>query len=705
MKKLAWLLVCLLCLPRPVMGGEAVSLAPSLQIYDRYGVPVRGYLSDNQTYYRPVPLAQVSPWLVLAAVAAEDKRFFVHMGVDYKAILRAAWQNVRAGEVVSGASTITQQLARVIEPRPRTLWGKAKEAWNALMLERGKTKEEILEEYFNLLEFGNLTQGAEAASSYYFGCSAADLSVAQAAALAGMIQSPVRFDPVKHPKAAVKRRNQVLKLMYENGFIDQSVYQTALKEPLAVRPASRPFSAPHFTRYLAGLLPDSAADVYSTLDARVQNRAGEIIQNQLSKLKDENVTNAAVVVLDNQTGGVLAYVGSADFEDEAHSGQVDGVRALRQPGSALKPFVYALGFEKGLYPSFLIKDEDTFFPGGYRPRNYDGSFHGYVSIRDALGASYNIPVVKVAEKVGVSNILAALRKLGFSSLSRPADFYGLGLSLGAGEVRLLDLANAYASLARGGIYKPLLLAENPPVSGPGGAKRVFSPEVSFLVTDILADNSARAAAFGLNSALQVPFDMAAKTGTSKDYRDNFAVGYTPRWTIAVWAGNFDGAPMRRVSGVSGAAPILHDLAVYMQQLYPSPSFKRPEGITSVSVCAQSGLPAGKNCTQTRVDYFITGQVPAARCDGLHQVQTAEKIKIISPAHHDVFKLDPSIPLESQQIKFQVSAIKEGSCVWTLNNQQLPGNGSSLWWTLKPGRFTLQVTCADQRDQISFEVLP
>lgn len=704
MKKLACLLMVLMLLPRPV-GGEEVSLAPSLQIYDRYGVPVRGYLSANQTYYRPVPLAQISPWLVLAAVAAEDKRFFVHSGVDYKAVLRAAWQNALAGEVVSGASTITQQLARVIEPRPRTLWGKAKEAWNALMLERGKTKEEILEEYFNLLEFGNLTQGAQAAANYYFGCSAAELSVAQAATLAGMIQSPVRFDPSKHPQAAKKRRNAVLKLMKENGFIDDNVYQTALKEPLTVQPVVRPFSAPHFTRYLSSLLPPDTADVYSTLDARLQTRAGEIIQNQLAKLQSENVTNAAAVVLDNQTGGVLAYVGSADFYDREHSGQVDGVRALRQPGSALKPFVYALGFEKDFYPSVLIKDEDTFFAGGYRPRNYDGSFHGFVSAREALACSYNIPVVKVAEAVGVSNLLAALHGLGFDSLSRQADFYGLGLSLGAGEVRLLELANAYATLARGGLKKPVLLAQTPVVSGPGAPKRVFSEQVSFLVTDILADNSARAAAFGLNSPLNVPFDMAAKTGTSKDYRDNFAVGYTPRWTIAVWVGNFDGSPMRRVSGVSGAAPILHDLAVYMQQLYPSPSFKRPEGISSVTVCAQSGLPAGKNCTHTRVDYFLEGRVPPQKCDGKHQAKEGEKVKIISPSHKDVFKLDPSIPLESQQLHFQSSAPQGSACSWSLNGKKLPGRAASTWWPLQAGKFNLQVECPGGGDSITFEVLP
>lgn len=701
MKKFVLLAVCLCFLPR-LSGGEEISLAPSLQIYDRYGVPMRGYLSQQQTYFRPVELAQVSPWLILAAVSAEDKRFFMHPGVDYKAVLRAAWQNAKEGEVVSGASTITQQLARVIEPRPRTLWGKAKEAWNALLLERGKTKEEILEEYFNLLEFGALTQGVEAASNYYFGCPAAELSVAQAATLAGMIQSPVRFDPVKHPQSCQKRRNAVLRLMRQNGFIDQDVYQMALAEPLTLQAAPRPFSAPHFTRYLAQLAGPDTADIYSTLDARVQTRAAQIVQNQLARFTQENVTNAAAVVLDNRTGGVLAYVGSADFNDTRHAGQVDGVRALRQPGSALKPFVYALGMNKGFYPSYMMKDEDTFFEDGYRPRNYDGTFHGWVSARKALACSYNIPAVKVAAAVGAPTLLAGLRQLGLTTLNKPAGFYGLGLSLGAGEVRLLDLAGAYATLARGGLYKPVLLAETPVIGGPGAVRRVFDERVSFLVTDMLKDNAARADAFGLNSPLQVPFEMAAKTGTSKDYRDNFAVGYTPRWTVAVWAGNFDGSPMRRVSGIAGAAPILHDLAVYMQSVYPSPRFTLPDGVKAVTVCAQSGLPAGKNCTRTQTDYFLADKLPDSVCDGRHQALAAAA-RITFPQNGDVFKWDPAVAPDSQQILFQAEAAHPEFCQWVLD-KKIKGQGNHVWWKIAPGKHRLVLRCGAETDTIRFEVL-
>ena len=366
------------------------------------------FLSENDTYYLPVPLEEVSPWLIAAVLAAEDKRFFSHPGVDVKAVLRAAWQNASEGEIVSGASTITQQLARALEPRPRTLWGKAKEAYNALVLERKMSKEEILEEYFNLLELGNLTQGVEAASRFYFNVSASELSLSQAAFLAGLIKSPTYYNPLKHFARALKRRDWVLKRMRENEFIDEEMYQIALSEKLELKSASRPFDAPHFTRFLYGLLPPDTRDIVSTLDRELQLYAEQLVKNYVSQLKEENVTNAAVVVLDNATGGILAYVGSADFYNEKNNGQVDGARALRQPGSALKPFAYGLTFEEGkLTPGSLLSDEDTFFEGGFRPRNYDENYHGQVSVRTALACSYNIPAVKAAEKTGASNLFAA----------------------------------------------------------------------------------------------------------------------------------------------------------------------------------------------------------------------------------------------------------------------------------------------------------
>ena len=664
---------------------------------------MRGFLSENNTYYLPVALSDISPWLLSATLAAEDKRFFSHPGVDVKAILRAAWQNVSEGEIVSGASTITQQLARALEPRPRTLWGKTKEAYNALLLERKMTKEEILEEYFNLLEMGNLTQGVEAASRFYFNVSAGELSLSQAAFLAGLIKSPTYYNPLKHFSRALKRRDWVLKKMWENGFIDEEMYEMARAEKLELKSAARPFDAPHFTRFLYPLLPKDAQDVYSTLDRDLQLYAESVVKTYISRLEDDNVTNAAVVVVDNATGGILAYVGSADFYNEKNNGQVDGARALRQPGSALKPFVYGLTFEKGLLnPAALLDDEDTFFEGGFRPRNYDENYHGRVSARTALACSYNIPAVKAAEKVGASNVLALLRRAGLTSLEKPADFYGLGLALGNGEVRLLDLTNAYAALARGGVYKPLLAAYEPRVQLPGRESRIFDPQTAYLVTDILADNNARAPAFGLNSALSVPFALAAKTGTSKDYKDNFTLAYTPRWTLGVWVGNFDATPMQKVSGVTGAGPIMHDLAVYLQHKYPSEPFDVPEGITRALVCTQSGLLAGKTCTHTKEEVFASDRMPAV-CDGKHTPAT-QQLKIVSPAAGDVFKLDPSVPLASQAVKLQ-AACPTAVCTWTMDGALLPEKSCQTWWTLLPGKHKLSVSCAGQTDNVRFEVLP
>ena len=697
-----WKVFLILLLPCLVWGEEAF-LSPSKQIYDRYGAPMRGFLSENNTYYLPVALTEVSPWLIAAALAAEDKRFFSHPGVDVKSILRAAWQNMSEGEIVSGASTITQQLARAIEPRPRTLWGKAKEAYNALLLERKMTKEEILEEYFNLLELGNLTQGAEAASRFYFNVSASELSLSQAAFLAGLIKSPTYYNPLKHFARALKRRDWVLKRMLENGFIDEEMYRLAAAEKLELKSAARPFDAPHFTHFLYSLLPADVQEVYATLDRELQLYAEQLVKNYISQLSAQNVTNAAVTVIDNATGGVLAYVGSADFYNERNNGQVDGVRALRQPGSSLKPFVYGLAFEQGLLtPASLLSDEDTFFEGGFRPRNYDENYHGSVSVRTALACSYNIPAVKAAEKTGASNILALLRRAGLTTLEKPADFYGLGLALGNGEVRLLDLTNAYATLARGGVYKPLMLSQEPALYLPGRETRVFTEQTAYLITDILADNNARAPAFGLNSPLFVPFSLAAKTGTSKDYKDNFTMAYTPRWTIGVWVGNFNAEPMQKISGVTGAGPIMHDLAVYLQRKYPSSPFEEPEGITRALVCTQSGLLAGPACTHTQEEVFDSRRLPKV-CSGKHQAEISA-LRIISPEAGDIFKIDPSVPRASQAVKLEASC-PDFSCRWQLDEKRLPGSSCRTWWPLQPGKHRLKVACGKFSEQISFEVLP
>ncbi len=700
-KKSIWLSVFIF-LPCFVLGGEEKFLTPSIQMYDNQGAPMRGFLSSNNTYYYPVGLGKISPWFIAAVVAAEDKRFYHHKGVDVQAVLRALWQNTQEGKITSGASTITQQLVRSISPQPKTLAGKAKEAWHAKAWEENHTKEEILEDYFNRVEFGNLTQGVEAASQFYFGVEAGEVSLAQAAFLVGLLKSPTYYNPLKYFSRAKKRQGYVLSRMQEENLIDAEMYALAKDEPLTLRAAPRPFEAPHFTRFLRPLLPPEATQIKTTLDKNLQVYSEKIIKNHLQKLTDKNVTNAAVIVIENKTGAVLAYVGSADFYNRKINGQVDGVRALRQPGSSLKPFVYALAFEKrALTPATLLDDEDTFFEGGFRPRNYDEKFHGKVSARQALACSYNIPAVKAAEKVGAPALLAFLRAAGLTELTKESDFYGLGISLGNGEVELLHLANAYAALARGGEFRPLTLATLPLVQLPGKPARLLSAQSAYLISDILADNHARAAAFGLNSALAVPFEMAAKTGTSKDYKDNFALAYTPRWTVGVWVGNFDATPMRQVSGITGAGPILHDIAVYLQEKYPSPAFTAPAGVTRAAVCSQTGLLAGASCTHTQEEVFLKGTLPK-KCDGKHTTPPS-KVKISSPTANDVYQWDPSVAAGLQKLKWQADCA--GSCRWVLDGRKQPQTSCQVWWPLQKGKHRLEVSCGPDTDRVNFEVLP
>ncbi len=701
MKARLWIAVLLL-LPCPVLGGEVPFLSASVQMTDRNGAPMRGFLSQNNTYFYPVSLGEISPWFIAAAVAAEDKRFYHHNGIDAQAILRAFFQNTRRGEVVSGASTITQQLVRTLEPRPKTFLGKTGEAWQAVKWEKTHTKEEILEAYFNYIEFGNLTQGAQAAAQFYFGVDAAEVSLSQAAFLVGIVKSPTRYNPLKHFSRALKRRDYVLMRMLKEQLLDEEMYHLAKEEPIVLRAPQRLFDAPHFTHFVRQLLPAETSYVRTTLDKDLQLYAEKLVKNHLQKLHDKNVTNAAVLVIENATGAVLAYVGSADFYRKP-DGQIDGVRALRQPGSSVKPFVYGLAFEKGLLtPATLLADEDTFFEGGFRPRNYDESFHGLVPARQALACSYNIPAVKAAEKVGTSALLQLLRAAGLTELTRDADFYGLGLALGNGEVQLMHLTNAYAALARGGKYKPLVVALEPRIELPGAEKQILSSQSAYLVSDILSDNQARAAAFGLNSPLALPFELAAKTGTSKDYKDNFTLAYTPRWTIGVWAGNFDATPMHKVSGVTGSGPIMHDLAIYLQKKYPSTSFEQPVGVVRTPACSQSGLRAGPSCTHAQEEVFLKQYLPEV-CNGKH-TRVFPKTEILSPADKDIYQWDHAVSAGLQKIRFEASC-KEEKCFWTLDGQQQPQTSCRQWWPLQAGKHVLQVSCGKETDNVSFEVLP
>jgi penicillin-binding protein 1C len=669
MRALAWALAL------AAAAHAAPSPPASLRIEDRDGRPLRLVPNAESLDCRPVPLARISPFLALATVAVEDQRFYQHGAVDLQAVARAVAQNIRAGKVVSGASTLTEQLARSLEPRPRTLWGKVKEAAGAMRLEREYSKQEILEAYLNRAPYGNRCQGAEAASQYYFGEPAADLSLAQAALLAGIPKSPGRFDPVANPQEARRRQRFVLERMEAGGWVDAESLRLARAEPWHVEARPRVFEAPHYTELLRALAPQ-APFLKATLDGSLQADLQALVRTQLATLKSRHVRNAALVVLDNSSGEVLAWVGSQDFSDADGQGQVDGVSAKRQPGSALKPFLYSLAFERGFRPSSRLDDEPWVAPDGYAAYNYDRQYHGLVSLRRALACSYNVPAVRLCDKVGVGRFYDRLKLLGFDSLDLGAGHYGLGLALGNGEVSLLELANAYATLARGGRYLPVRLvrgAEIPPQGAP--PHQAIEPGAAWLALEILGDNGARAPAFGLTSALSLPFPLAAKTGTTKDYHDNWCVGVTPQWTVAAWCGNFDASPMQHVSGVTGAGPLMHDAALRVERRWPSTAFPRPPDVVELELCDESGELPTLRCPRLRREYCLAGNLPTQTCH-LHPLKAegaappaAGRPRIVVPSQGARYVIEPGMDRDAQDMNLKAEGVPDGARVqWRVDGR-------------------------------------
>ncbi len=617
-------------LPRELSVAE---YGPSLEIDARDGSVLREIRADDATRARWVPLAEMGPEVPRAMMAAEDLRFRSHPGVDPLAVARATAGTVLAGHVVSGASTLTMQLARLVRPHPRTLAGKLGEMALALRIEASLSKDQILEQYLNRAPFGPELRGIDAASRHYFGKAPAELSLAEACALAAMPRGPTLYDMDRHPERVRRRRDRILDRMFGAGLVDADHYHRAKTEPLVVRGARSHFGAPHFVRAVAdgklggGVALGRASRVVTTLDPGLQGEAERAVARVVTGLRSRHVTAGAAVVLDNETGEILAYVGSPSWTDDAHGGKNDGVRALRQPGSSLKPFLYGLAMDRGALTTASVLDDTALriaTPGGgdYVPHNYDQRFHGPVRLREALANSYNVPAVRTLLLVGDQAALDELHAFGFASLTGRADDYGPALALGDGEVTLLELAGAYATLARGGITRPVVAVrevDGAPVTPPGDSRRVMPRAVADVITDILADRDARLASFGERSMLELPVPVAAKTGTSKGFRDNVAVGFTRRVTVAAWAGNFDGSAMAGVSGITGAGPIFHEVMEAASRRYPERPGERPlrlqpgraPGLVRVKVCALSGKRAAPDCP-----HAIEEWLPAAKADAL-----------------------------------------------------------------------------------------
>lgn len=755
---------------------ELLARYGSTRLVDLHGRPLRDWTGPLHARARVVDLGDVSPWLVHATLSLEDRRFFSHPGVDPVAILRAARSNLARGRIVSGASTLTQQVVKLMRPRGRDVEAKAREAVTALHLEARFGKRQILTWYLNFAPYGGLVHGAEQAAQVYFQKPARDLSLAEAAWLAVLPRAPSRLDPLRDPRRALPAQRALLAQMHAQGLCTQAQLQQALAQPVDVASAWRRLDAPHLADFaaaqLAPLLSFRPNSVRTTLDGALQDDVARSVDGHLRDLGARHVGNAAVVVIDNASGEVRALVGSRSYHDARHAGANNGATALRQPGSALKPITYAAAFDAGATAATLLADLPAHFDtaqGVWAPKNYGGQFRGPLRARVALANSVNIAAIKLLAWLGVPRLQRVLLDLGLDSLSRDAEHYGLALTLGDGEVTLLDLCAAYAALARGGNFLParwlagVRMSDGSEIAVPREAPhQAVSAPSAFLVTDILADAEARRLAFGRDGPLELPFPAAVKTGTSKGFRDNWAVGYTPRWTVGVWVGNFDGSAMRDVSGVTGAGPLWRDVMLRVAGADPPAPFVPVAGMQQAPICALSGQTATELCPQRVFEWFAQGTAPApcqahvqARIDvrngllagptcpnewtqqrtlvdlpveyaswlrqshlsALPQADSplcpseqdrapAETLHIESPHPGAIFYRDSQLSGEVQQIALIAHSRPEQPLQWSVDGRDLQGplpSGQARLWSIVPGRHRLRVSSPGRSRSAEIEV--
>lgn len=709
------------------------SAATSMTVSDANGLVLRQEATSAGLRERWVPLDKISRHLIDATLASEDGDFYDHAGVDWSAMVRSAYLNVTRGGADFGGSTITMQLVRLTAGTTRTLRGKLHQMVLAGRLERALGKREILEQYLNRIYYGNGAWGAEQAARVYFGKSAAELSVGEAAMLAVIPRGPHYYDPFAHSGRALERRAHILELMEEGGYISPFERGLAMRVPLDLDKMRPHFRAPHFVELVKERLPEEmlqGATVKTTLDWALQRNVEVALRNHIDKVGHRNISQASVVVLRNSDGAILAMVGSRDYEDSAANGAFDGVTARLRPGSTLKPFVYGAAIERGDTPATIA--EDVVLPeDAHQFYSKDVKSHGFARYREALAGSYNLSAVHTLQRVGVAPVLAKLRAAGLATLDRPDSAYDWGLAIGHAEVRLLDLASAFTLFARGGVpiapraIERAVVVGGTPWSEPVTERpRVFSEEVSYLVWDMLRDPDARKPMFGDRVPLDMPFPIALKTGTTKAYTDLWAIGTTREYTVGVWAGNFDGSPTHHVMSTEGATPLLRATYAAVAARFGNPTAPpRPETVVSADICPLSGKRPGPHCEHRKRELFVAGHVPEETCDW-HQLvcgaptivypqgvrgwakhygrvprsacakeATSGRVAITYPVDGARFMLEPYRAAESQRPP--MNAVPHGAkLTWTIDGQPAER------WVPTPGEHRLAVALGNQRDEIT-----
>ncbi len=699
----------------------------SYRIFDRNGLLLREILSKDYKTSVWTDLEQMSPHLVTVTIQAEDKRFFYHRGIDPLALLRALYENTRAQKVISGGSTITMQVAKMaLNFKTRNILAKLTEIIYALKLELHLSKKKILEIYLNRTPYGNQTFGVEAATNFYFHKPARDVSPGEACILAVMPKAPTVLNPYTNPAAVLKDKNRLLRIMLKRKKLDSLTFFCAQAESLNIADRTINFEAPHFVDYILNELDKQnfmgCKNIITSLDLALQKDLEKLLASTLNPLVAYNINQGAIMVMNTENGELLAMIGSKNYFDP-HEGQVNCCLALRQPGSSIKPFVYILALETGIPTSYLLPDTIIEFRLGdgsrFAPRNYGNKYHGPTRAREALASSFNVPTVYLLERLGLQRFHKLLKELKFEGLQEETSHYGLSLGLGAAEVSLLELVNAYRTIARQGVWQGPKTILSPGQYLSSKPKSVFSKNAAYIVTNILSDNVSRLKAFGQYSPLNLPFPCASKTGTSKNFRDNWCIGFTKKYVVGVWVGNFDAMPMEGVSGISGAGPLFRDIMIELhRQDYPT-EFEEPPSLSHAAICHKSGLRASPECTSIVEEIFIPGTEPKIHCDFCHSsnrydpqilVRENKPIKILSPRDGDIFAVDLQVSRSSQGLTFKVSADQAINEVIFKLNDQIIGQEKYPFkyvWQPKPGKYRLEVIGKGNKgpniDIVSFKV--
>lgn len=694
-------------MPVPQSLKKVISYVSKQQVVDRYGRPLSVTYQNRWNIHDYVPLHEIPVFLQQAFIISEDKRFFEHRGMDWLARFNALRQNILSMRAVRGASTITEQVIRMLHPRPRTIWARWLEGIEAVRLESNVRKADILEFYLNQVPYASNRRGVVQAATRYFNRDLCTLSQKEMLALTALVRAPSGMDLHKNPGTVESPVAALSERLRQTGLLSIEQHRRIAEEHLMLDNAGLPIPAAHFVR---GVLTNQSLDevpdqrrIVTTLDGNLQTALQGIIDQRMRGLKNNRIKNGAALVVDHTTSEILAWVVAGNCSESMPGAFIDAVTTQRQPGSALKPFLYALALECGWTAATVINDsplKESVGTGLHTYHNYSHSFYGPVSLREALGNSMNIPALRTIQFAGVDNYLFRLRDLGFKSLNQHPDFYGDGLALGNGEVTLFELVQAYTVLARHGVFTPLTSLRDQ--VGQQISKKVFSEEVTSIIANILSDPEARRLEFGNGSLLHFPVQTAVKTGTSSDYRDAWAIGFNYRYTVGVWMGNLDQTPTGGITGSIGPALVLRAIFSKLNRFEQTrPLYISPK-LIKMDICRNPANETEGICL-TKTEWFIPGTEPAQK----ESKEIGEPIRLHKPNNGLELAFDPRIPAEGQAFEFLIEGLSMIDSVdWLIDGVNTAKTfGGRYSWPLKRGEHRVKATAWRGREKLleTFEI--